>query len=246
MQIGHGGMKAEGSNGGLPVLTPDNMTEEQIRAVVRAMGEAAMRAKRAGMKGVMLHGAHLYLLSQFFYPRFNHRTDAYGGSALNRFRIVREAAEEVRKTCGDDYPLLFKINGDDEEGSEAYHLDLLEALRSAEDLFDAVEISGWHSAPLGKAARPYFIDNVRRLKQEIGLPIIEVGGFRSAEGMLEALEAGASAVSMSRPLLCEPDFPTKLRDSDGIVSRCKGCGFCFKPFDAASGVRCPQAGRLMP
>lgn len=246
MQIGHGGMKAEGNNGGLPVLTPDNMTEEQIRGVIRATGEAALRAKRAGMKGVMLHGAHLYLLSQFFYPRFNHRADAWGGSAVNRFRIVREAAEEVRKTCGGDYPLFFKINGDDEDGTEAYHRDLVEALRTAADLFDAVEISGWHSAPGGRAARPYFIDNVRRLRQEVDTPLIEVGGFRSAEGMLEALEAGASAVSMSRPLLCEPDFPTKLRDSDGAVSACTGCGFCFGPLDVKTGVRCPHAGPILP
>ena len=96
MQIGHGGMKAEGNNGGLPVFTPDAMTHEQIRSLVRAFGEAALRARRAGMAGIMLHGAHLYLLSQFFYPKFNHRTDAYGGSALNRFRILREIMEEVR------------------------------------------------------------------------------------------------------------------------------------------------------
>ena len=246
MQLGHGGMKAEGNNGGLPVLTPDNMTEEQIRAVIRAFGEAALRAKRAGMKGVMLHGAHLYLLSQFFYPRFNHRTDAWGGTALNRFRIVREAAEEIRKTCGGDYPLLLKINGDDEGGTEDYHLDLVEALRSVSGLMDAVEISGWHSAPGGRATRPYFLDNVRRLRQEIDTPLIEVGGFRSAEGMLEALEAGASAVSMSRPLLREPDFPTKLRDIDGAVSPCTGCGFCYRPYDEKTGVRCPHAGPILP
>ena len=246
MQLGHGGMTAEGNNGGLPTLTPDNMTEEQIRAVIRSFGEAAQRAKTAGMKGVMIHGAHLYLLSQFFYPRFNHRADKWGGSALNRFRIIREAAEEVRKICGGAFPLLLKINGDDEGGTEEYHRDLVEALRSSEDLFDAVEISGWNSAPAGKAERPYFIDNVRRLKREVGLLLIEVGGFRSAEGMLEALEAGASAVSLSRPLLCDPDFPTRIRDEDGAVSSCTGCGFCFRPFDERTGVRCPRAGRILP
>ena len=244
LQIGHGGMKAKGNNGGLPVYTPDTMTEEEIRGVVRAFGEAALRAKTAGMSGVMLHVAHLYLLSQFFYPKFNHRTDRYGGCAANRFRIVMEALEAVKKTCGDDYPVFFKINGDDEGQTEAYHADLVEVLREAEDGFDAAEISGWDSAPLGRAEKPYFIDNIRRLKDEVGIPLIEVGGMRSAKGMLDAFEAGACAVSVSRPLFCEPDFAEKIRDKDLHVSPCRGCGYCFGPFDRPSGVRCPVAGKV--
>ena len=236
MQLGHGGAKAEGHNGGLPVLAPDNMTESDIASLVRSFGAAALRAKRAGFSGVMLHGAHLYLLSRFFYPCFNHRADRYGGSALNRFRVIREAAEEVKKTCGDAFPLLLKINGDDEAGTEDYHRDLVDALRSASGCLDAAEISGWNSAPGGVPERPFFLDNIRRLRNEVDLPLIEVGGFRSLAGMLEALEAGASAVSLSRPLLCEPDFPSKLRMSDDAVSRCRGCGFCYKPY--------PERGRL--
>ena len=244
MQIGHGGMKAEGNNGGLPVFTPDNMTEENIRSVVRAFGETALRAKRAGMDGVMLHCAHLYLLSQFFYPKFNHRTDRYGGSGLNRFRITAECLEAVKASCGDDYPVFLKINGDDEAGTEEYYRDLAEAIRSTGDAFDAVEISGWRSAPLGVPEKPYFLETVRRLKEDVEVPLIEVGGIRSAEGMLMALEAGASAVSLSRPFLCEPDFASKIRDTENAVSRCRGCGFCFRPLDNATLIRCLNAGPL--
>ena len=118
MQLGHGGMKAEGHNGGLKVYTPDTMTKDEITGVVKSFGAAAKRAMDAGFSGVMLHGAHMYLLSQCFYDEFNHRTDAYGGSAEKRFRIVREAALEVKKTCGDDFPVFLKINGDDRENTE--------------------------------------------------------------------------------------------------------------------------------
>ena len=244
MQLGHGGMKAEGNNGSRPVYTPDNMTVSQIRDVVRAFGEAALRAKIAGMSGVMLHGAHLYLLSQFFYPKYNHRTDEYGGCGRNRFRITAEALYEIKKVCGDDYPVFLKINGDDEHGSEEYHRDLTEALNSVKDALEATEISGWHSAKGGVPDKPYFIDNIRRLSAETDLELIEVGGIRSAEDMLACIEAGASAVSVSRPLLCEPDFPTKLRDSDDAVSKCRGCGFCYKPLDHNTGIRCPIAGKI--
>ena len=244
MQLGHGGMKAQGNNGGRVVYTPDNMTAEQIRGVVKAFGEAALRAKKAGMSGVMLHGAHHYLLSQFFYPHYNHRTDSYGGCALNRFRIISEALDEIKAQCGSDYPVFLKINGDDEHQTEEYHNDLVEALNSVKDGLEAVEISGWHSAKGGVPEKPYFIDNVARLKNEIDLPIIEVGGIRSAKDMLDCMEAGACAVSVSRPLICDPDFPAKLRDTDDAVSGCRGCGFCYKPLDHSTQIRCPIAGKI--
>ena len=246
MQIGHGGMKAQGNNGGRIVHTPDSMTTEQIREVVRAFGEAALRAKKAGFSGVMLHGAHHYLLSQFFYPAYNHRTDCFGGKAENRFRIIAEALYAVKKTCGDDYPVFLKINGDDEVQSEEYHADLVTALKTVEGGLDAVEISGWHSAKRGVPDHPYFIDNIRRLKDEISLPLIEVGGIRSTADMLDALAAGACAVSLSRPLLCEPDFPEKIRTGEeNVVSICRGCGFCYKPLDRDTCVRCPLAGKIL-
>ena len=66
----------------------------------------AKRAKDAGFAGVELHGAHLYLLSQCFYPEINHRTDGFGGTAKNRFRIIRDCFEAVKMTCGDDFPVF--------------------------------------------------------------------------------------------------------------------------------------------
>lgn len=244
MQLGHGGIKAQGNNGGYAIYTPDNMTVQQIQNVVKAFGAAALRAKTAGFSGVMLHGAHHYLLSQFFYPHYNHRTDAYGGSAVNRFRIISEALDAIRESCGNDYPVFLKINGDDLDDTPEYHADLVTALNTVADRLDAVEISGWYSAKDGVPEKPYFLENVRNLTNELALPIIEVGGMRSAHDMLQAIEAGASAVSLSRPLLCEPDFPTKLRDNENAVSVCRGCGFCYKPLDHSTPIRCPLAGVL--
>ena len=241
LQLGHGGKKAENNNGGLPVYTPDNMTTAQISEVVAAFGRAALLGKAAGMRGILLHGAHMYLLSQFFYPKFNHRTDKYGGSACNRFRIIAEILAEVKKICGDDFPVLLKINGDDEFLTEEYHRDLVEALRTVSDQLDAVEISGWNSAPGGVAKRPFFLENIRRLKGELSLPLIEVGGFRSADTMLEALDAGASAVSVCRPLMQDPNFVSRLKNEDNVVSGCRGCGFCGRPLDKQNPVRCPFA-----
>ena len=241
LQLGHGGMKGEGNNGGLPVYTPDNMTEEQIADVVKAFGAAAMRAKMTGYAGVMLHAAHLYLLSQFFYPEYNHRSDRYGGSAENRFRITRECFEEIKTVCGDDFPVFMKINGDDRENTAEYHDDIVTVLNLCDRLgMDAAEISGWDSARHGVPEQPYFLENIRKLHNETALPLIAVGGVRTMAGIDALMDAGACAVSMSRPLLQNPQVIRGL--TEGKESGCTGCCFCFSPLktDAARIIRCPH------
>ena len=85
---------------------------------------------------------------------------------------------------------------------------------------------------------------MRRLVNETDLPLIEVGGIRTRQQMQDVLDAGAKAFSVSRPLICDPDFPAKLRDTDDVVSGCKGCGFCYKPLDHSTQIRCPIAGKI--
>lgn len=240
-QLGHGGYKAEGNNGGLPVFTADTMTPDDIRTVSEAFGAAAKRAKDAGFAGVELHGAHLYLLSQCFYPEINHRTDAWGGSAENRFRIIRDCFEAVKRTCGDDFPVILKINGDDRENTEAYQRDIVTVLNLCDSIgLDAAEISGYDSARRGIPTTPYFIENIRRLRAETNLPLIAVGGIRSGDGMDALFDAGAVAVSMSRPFLQNPDI-VRLMETGG-TSGCTGCCACFRPLDTKQEpiIRCPH------
>ena len=242
VQLGHGGYKAEGTTEGLPVFTADTMIPDNFRAVASAFGAAAKRAKDAGYAGVELHGAHLYLLSQCFYPEINHRTDNYGGNAENRFRIIRECFESVKEMCGDDFPVFLKINGDDRENTEDYHRDIVTVLNLCDTLgLDAAEISGWDSARRGIPTAPYFIDNIRRLKTETSLPLIAVGGIRTSEDMDALFDAGASAVSMARPFLQDPDVIRVIEE--GGRSGCTGCCSCFNPLDLMRDpiVRCPFA-----
>lgn len=240
IQLGHGGMKAEGHNGGKKVYTPDTMTKEEITGVVKAFGAAAKRAMDAGFSGVMLHGAHMYLLSQCFYPEYNHRTDEYGGCAENRFRIIREIFEEIKTVCGDKTPLFMKINGDDRNDTEEYHRDVVTVLNLCDRMgMDAAEISGWSSARQGMPDEPYFLENIRRLRTETDLPLIAVGGIRTMDDIEELFDAGADAVSMARPFLQDPGVLHRL--AEGRPSGCVGCCACFRPLklDADPVIRCP-------
>ena len=113
-----------------------------IRDLVRAFADAARRAKAAGFDGVQIHAAHGYLLSQFLSPRFNRRTDAYGGGIRQRSRASVEVIEAVREVLGRDTPLLVKMNCRDwAEGG----LELDDAIQAAvllqEAGADAIEIS---------------------------------------------------------------------------------------------------------
>ena len=76
-------------------------TEEEIRAIIQAFGDAALRAKEAGFDAVQLHGAHSSLLSQFLSPHTNRRTDSWGGSLENRIHIHREMYRDIRTKVGE-------------------------------------------------------------------------------------------------------------------------------------------------
>lgn len=211
LQIGHGGMKAENHNGGRPVYTPDNMTLEQIKSTVRKFTDAAVRAKICKFDGVQLHCAHMYLLSQFFYPQYNHRTDLYGGPAVNRFRIITEIIESVKAACGDDFPLFIKINGDNNENGEKYFEEICEIANICDSLgLDGLELSGYNSAPAGTPAAPYFFETAKQLMTHTELPIMLVGGIRKREEVDEILASNIKTVSFSRPVLQNINFLTQL------------------------------------
>ncbi len=81
-------------------------TVDQIHYMVKAMGNSAMLCKRAGADAVELHCYGGYLIDQFQTARWNTRTDEYGGSLENRMRFTMEIIAEVKKMCGEDYPIL--------------------------------------------------------------------------------------------------------------------------------------------
>ena len=106
---------APSSRGRDPVnfVKPKEMTEDEIREIVKAFGAAAQRAVEAGVDGIQLHGAHGYLISEFLSPFFNIRTDSWGGSEENRFRFLKEVLGEVKTMVPDGFPILIKMNTND-------------------------------------------------------------------------------------------------------------------------------------
>lgn len=226
------------------------LTTTDIEQLVVDFSQAAQWAKQAGFDGVELHSGHGYLLSQFLSPAFNQRCDDYGGCIENRSRIHLEIYRAIRNTVGDDFPIIIKMNCDDfiDNGLTAY--DSLNAAKLFADAgFDAIELSGGiirtgklsPSRPgISRAEKEaYFLSQARHFKEELDLPIILVGGMRSIDVADEIIQSGgADYISMSRPLICEPNLIKRWQQGDTRKACCLSDNLCFAPGFSGEGVHC--------
>ncbi|SFT78446.1 2,4-dienoyl-CoA reductase [Selenomonas sp. GACV-9] len=250
-QISHAGPRAIDNDDLVDVVARPLKKEREARALTVAeiihieqcFIDAAKRLQSAGVDGVQLHAAHSYLLSRFIDPTFNQRTDEYGGSVSNRFRIVEEIIGGIKKACGDDFPVLIKINIDTKhEDAAAYHEDMVWILRRCQELgVELVELSGVDFINQPKTATLYYLEEAARLKALVPeLPISLVGGVRSLADMEAILAAGIDAVSLGRALIAEPDFVTKSL-AGAEKSICVSCSRCFVLPNLHPGIRCVWA-----
>ena len=265
-QLAHAGLYADSNLTGQPPLAPsavrgltetvpEEMRSADIQETIDAFAAAAMRAKSAGFDGVQIHAAHGYLLSQFLSPRFNQRSDAYGGKTENRARIVLEVLGAIRQQVGSDFPVLVKMNtGDYLDGG----LELVEAVQIGLMLesagIDAIELSGGTGAS-GKL-RPvrtgikseeqeaYFEVAAKAFRQQIQVPLMLVGGIRSyAVAQRIVSQNIADCISMSRPFIREPDLIKRWKTGDRSRATCLSDNRCFVPIRNGEGVYCVTAKR---
>ena len=219
-------------------IQPKPFTTEQIQLLITEFGQAALRAKQAGFDGVQLHGAHGYLLSKFLSPVYNKRTDEYGGSPEKNAKIIVDILKEIKSRCGKDFPVWIKLNGSDfSKEAEGYDQTgfLIAARLLADNGIDAIEVSGGtmtgaYSPCRSKKHEAYHLDLAVKLKKEVDLPLILVGGLRSIEKIEEVIHTPEiDAVSLSRPLIKEPDLVKSWASGLRKESTCIACNGCFNP-----------------
>lgn len=210
---------------------PDEMTADEVRSVIQMFIDAARRAKDAGFDGVQIHAAHFFFLSRFISPAVNHRSDAYGGSTENRMRILLDILSGIR-TAAPELHVTVKINSSDftyRGLDEAESLTICKALAAAG--IDSIEVSGNGTSVQGIRAginEGYFAPFAATLAEQINVPVIAVGGWRSIGSMEAALnDTEIAFLSLSRPLLREPDLPNKLQSGETNVSKCVSCNACY-------------------
>lgn len=260
LQTAHGGLFAnsdliEGKPSG-PSKIPDSggskrkrMSTKDIEDAIKSFATAAERAKEADFDGVQLHLAHGYLLSQFLSSAFNKRDDKYGGSVENRARISIEILKAVRDKVGNNYPVLAKINCRDfTDGG----LSLADSIRTSQMLekagIDAIEVSGGllinpklnpsRTGINSKEDEAYFENEAKSFREKLGVDLMLVGGIRSfdvAERIVS--ENTTDYVSLSRPLIREPNLIRRWESGDRDRATCISCNKCLG-VGAEEGVYC--------
>ncbi len=251
-QINHGGMQCSTetvSETLAPSAVSDpflegparEMTPQEITDMVQAYAQAARRAKGAGFDGVQIHAAHGYLISQFLSPYINRRTDEWGGDLQRRMTFLRRVCQAVRRQVGPDYPVLVKLGlFDGVEGGLTLD-ESLKIVAALEEMgVDGVETSSGVRATSMRPdpKEPYFRPLARAARTATRLPILLVGGLRSRDDMEDVLASGeADFISLSRPLICEPDLPRRMRLGQQDRSRCISGNRCW-PKATGDGTTC--------
>jgi 2,4-dienoyl-CoA reductase-like NADH-dependent reductase (Old Yellow Enzyme family)/thioredoxin reductase len=224
------------------------LTVEEIHSITLKFALAAVGAKLAGFDFVELHGAHGYLLSQFFSPAFNRRTDEYGGNLQGRMRFALECVSTMRTAVGEDYPIFFRIGAWEDM---ADGIKIKQAVQFAAELekasVDVIDVSVGHLSESSSGASPgpdkpmgTFVHLAEAIKKKVTIPVVAVGRLNTPD-IVEALlvEGKADLVAIGRQLIADPFWPNKVAAGqiEDIVP-CLSCNVCLDTAFTAEELKC--------
>lgn len=194
--------------------TPKEMTADDISRVIHAFTEAAVRARKAGFDGVEIHGAHGYLLNQFYSPLTNFRTDEYTGNTMEgRTRIHTEIIKSVRKTVGNDFIVALRFGACDYMDGGSEIKDIPTASRIFEQAgIDLLDISGGHCIYTikGKTEPGWFAELSKPAKQAVKIPVMLTGGVKTGEDAEKLLEGqAADLIGVGRSMMRDAEWTQK-------------------------------------
>lgn len=231
------------------------LSEEQIADIVKAYGNAAALAKRAGYEMIMVHAGHGWLINQFLSPYFNHREDRYGGSLENRVRLAREILQSVRDAVGPGFPIELRMSGSElfEGGYELQ--DGCRIAKMLEDLVDLIHVSAGsyqfgffttHPSMFSEHGMNVYL--AAEIKKHVSKPVATIGAINDPEMMEEILREGkADVIYMARELLADPYLPQKVfSGKEDTIVKCLRCFTCMAERPVTFTRRCavnPLIGR---
>lgn len=236
---------------------PRALSTAEVEDVRDRFVDAAVRVVRAGFRGVQVHAAHGYLLSQFLSAATNQRTDSYGGDLAGRARLLLEICEATMAALPEHASVWVKVNSNDFRRGGFSEDEAARVVRWLDETgVDVVELSGgtYESVaflgddPTDRDA--FFLDFARTVQADVEVPLLLTGGFHDVDGMARALADGIALIGLARPLAADLDLAGKLLDGTATRAPRPARGLAGPLDDAAQvgwyRLRMEQAARGAP
>lgn len=245
MQFGDGGRETRSSLTGQQAIapsaiatrkreTPREMTKDDIKWVIEMIAKTAFNVQKCGYEAIELHGAHVYLLSQFLSASTNKRTDEYGGSIENRCRIISESIKAIKQTVGQNFPVWVRYNVHEYYNPEG--IDITQAMEIAKVLekagSDAISLScgdaHYIRSMAGFYIEPgYSLPDAAKVKSVVKVPVIAVGRLTAKLGEEALKNKQADFIAIGRGLIVDPQLPDKSKEGRlEDIAPCIACLQC--------------------
>lgn len=213
------------------------MTEADMARIAHDFAVAAAYMQKAGFDGVLIHGGHGFIFTQFLSPLMNTRTDGYGGSLENRARFPLQILRAVREAVGPDFLVELRIDGTDHQPGGITPEETGRFVAMAEPYITSVHVtcgiyeSSVKSGTESSMFHPHGlnIDSAAIVKKYTSLPVGAVGGINSPEMCEQAIADGkVDFVILGRQMLADPEFANKAKcGCEDQIRRCLRCYKCF-------------------
>ena len=210
---------------------------------------AARLARQAGFDIVYVYAGHdITLLMEFLNPRYNRRSDEYGGSVENRARLFRECIEEVKDEVGDTCAIAVRMAVDELLGPSGITAaedgrEILALLAELPDLWD-VNVSSWENDSMTSRFAPegYQEEYISFVKSVTTKPVVGVGRFTSPDAMVSQIKRGVlDMIGAARPSIADPFLPKKIEEGRiEDIRECIGCNICVAGNNIYAPMRCTQ------
>lgn len=248
LQLHHAGLKTPKIVNEDPITSSDfnngkisarAMTKDELHSIQQDFVNVAIRAEKAGFDGIELHGAHSYLMTQFFSTKINNRTDEYGGNLDNRVRFTSEIFESIRQKVNNNFIIGIRMGCNEVDFETS-----IEIAKKFETLgMDYLHVStGYDNTPINLEIPENFPCNwivygATKIKEQVNIPVVAVNSIKTPEQAAYLIDNNlVDFVAIGRAQLADYNFTSHVKESAKVVE-CLGCTPCswFR-----NGENCPR------
>ncbi|GBU10334.1 NADH oxidase [Gammaproteobacteria bacterium] len=217
----------------------EELNDDLIEEIVESFGKAAFMARCGGVNIITLHACHGWIFSQFLAKSTNQRTDKYGGSLENRARFSLMVIERVRKYCGPQCPIEFRMSGSDLYDGGITIEESIEYAKMLDDKVDLFHISAGsfnvpdtstRMFPSMYLAAGVNVPFAEAIKKAVKTPVATVGGLGCDPIQMEEIIASGQAdiINIARASVADTDIVNKIKQGrEDEITTCLRCNYCL-------------------